>query len=145
MTGVEQEAWLQRGLDRSHATWNVLAQQVMFTKWDLGRPVGLGVPVFNMDAWDGYVAARQRLLDFLVDRAPANPIVLTGDIHSAWAADILERFDDPGAGVVAAEFVARRSPPISRRRSFRPCRRRCPTTPTSGTSKGRTTATCVSM
>ena len=83
----------------------MLAQQVMFTRWNLGRAAGLGIPVFNMDAWDGYVAARQRLLDFLAARTPANPVILTGDIHSAWAANILENFDDPGAGIVAAEFV----------------------------------------
>ncbi len=105
MTGPEQETWLMRGLARSPATWNVLAQQVMFTKWDLRRAAGAPVPFFNMDAWDGYAAARQRLLDFLVERSPHNPIILSGDIHSAWAADILERFDEPDAGIVAAEFV----------------------------------------
>ena len=105
MTGAEQEAWLQQGLDRSQTTWNVLAQQVMFTKWNLGRAAGLGVPVFNMDAWDGYVAARRRLTDFLAARTPSNPVILSGDIHSAWAANILENFDDPAAGIVAAEFV----------------------------------------
>ena len=76
-------------------------------KWDIGPaiPPGAGVPFFNMDAWDGYVAARQRLLDFLAQRGPANAVVLTGDIHSAWAADILEDFDRPDSGIVASEFV----------------------------------------
>ena len=105
MTGAVQEAWLQRGLDRSDATWNVLAQQVMFTKWNIQRGAGAPVPIFNMDAWDGYVAARQRLLDFLVARGPSNPIILSGDIHSSWAANILENFEQPDAGIVAAEFV----------------------------------------
>jgi alkaline phosphatase D len=108
MTGPAQEGWLMRGLARSRATWNVLAQQVMFTKWDLRRAAGVPIPFFNMDAWDGYVAARQRLLDFLVEQGPHNPIILSGDIHSSWAADILERFDAPpgaDAGIVASEFV----------------------------------------
>lgn len=105
MAGAEQESWLQQGLDRSETTWNVIAQQVMFTKWNLGRAAGAPVPFFNMDAWDGYVAARQRLLDFLAARNPSNPIILSGDIHSSWAADILENFDEPASGIVAAEFV----------------------------------------
>jgi hypothetical protein len=33
------------------------------------------------DAWDGYAADRDRILRFLWERQPANPIVLTGDIH----------------------------------------------------------------
>jgi alkaline phosphatase D len=105
MTGAVQEAWLKRGLDRSDATWNVLAQQVMFTKWNIQRGAGAPVPIYNMDAWDGYVAARQRLLDFLAERNPANPVILSGDIHSSFAANILENFDQPDAGIVAAEFV----------------------------------------
>jgi alkaline phosphatase D len=105
MTGTEQETWLFRGLDASDAVWNVIAQQVMFTKWDVGPAIAPGIPFFNMDAWDGYVVARQRILDFLAARNPSNPVFLTGDIHSAWAADILEDFADPASGVVAAEFV----------------------------------------
>jgi alkaline phosphatase D len=105
MTGPEQERWLFDGLASSRARWNVLAQQVMFMRWDLGGAIGSPVPFFNMDAWDGYVAARQRLLDFIVERQPANPIILTGDIHSAWAADIKESFEAPDAGTVGAEFV----------------------------------------
>lgn len=108
MTGAAQEEWLRRSLARSEAIWNPIAQQVMFMRWNLGPAAapGTGIPFFNMDAWDGYPVARQRLLDFLVERHPANPIFLTGDIHSAWAADILEDFAQPDAGIVAAEFVA---------------------------------------
>jgi alkaline phosphatase D len=51
------------------------------------------------------VAARQRLVDFLVARGPSNPVILTGDIHSSFAANILENFEEPDAGIVAAEFV----------------------------------------
>jgi alkaline phosphatase D len=106
MMGSQQERWLAQGLSKSDAVWNVLGQQVMMMKWNIGPAIQPGVPFFNMDAWDGYVAARQRLLDFLAsERAPANVVVLTGDIHSAWAADILEDFDRPDSGVVASEFV----------------------------------------
>ncbi len=105
MTGTEQEQWLLRGLGGSRAVWNVIAQQVMMMKWDIGPAIAPGVPFFNMDAWDGYAAARQRILGFLAERGPANTVVLTGDIHSAWAADLLEDFADPASGIVASEFV----------------------------------------
>jgi alkaline phosphatase D len=104
MTGPDQEQWLYDGLRSSDATWNVLAQQVMLMKWDLGHALGIE-NVFNPDAWDGYQGARARLLEFLANERPANPVVLTGDIHSAWAADIEADFDVPDSPVVAHEFV----------------------------------------
>jgi alkaline phosphatase D len=103
--GQTQESWLLRGLHRSQARWNVLAQQIMMTRWDLGAAVGAPVPFFNMDAWDGYPAARNRLLSFIAEREVRNAIVLTGDIHSAWQADLKANFDDPSSRTVATEFV----------------------------------------
>jgi len=103
--GRQQERWLYRSLKRSRATWNVLAQQVMFLRGDLGEALGSAVPVFNVDAWDGYQAQRQRILDFLVDQQIANPIVLSGDIHSAWASDLRQDFLRPESPVVGSEFV----------------------------------------
>ncbi len=34
-----------------------------------------------------------------------NAVVLTGDVHSHWAAEVRERFDDPSSAVVATELV----------------------------------------
>jgi alkaline phosphatase D len=44
-------------------------------------------------------------LKFLRDRKPSNPVVITGDIHSNWAADIKADFNNPGSAVIATEFV----------------------------------------
>jgi alkaline phosphatase D len=102
LTGAEQEKWLFEGLDRSKARWNVLAQQIVFTQhdWTAGED-----SAFNVDAWDGYVAARQRILDFLNQRRPSNPIVITGDTHSSWVSDLLADFNNPSSPVVGTEFV----------------------------------------
>jgi hypothetical protein len=63
--------------------------------------------LLNVDAWDGYQAARGRLQGMLERIGPSNPVIVTGDIHSAWAADLLSDFADPeNADMVAAEFVA---------------------------------------
>jgi alkaline phosphatase D len=35
-----------------------------------------------------------------------NLVVLTGDVHAHWAADIKRRFDDPAAPVIGSELVS---------------------------------------
>ena len=64
-----------------------------------------GEPLFNMDKWDGYPLARKRVLDFLANRRPSNPIVVTGDVHANWVGDLLADFDNPNSAIVGAEFV----------------------------------------
>ena len=100
--GDVQERWLMEGLDRSPARWNVIGQQTLMAQLD--RKPGPGQQ-FWTDGWDGYPAARRRLLDYLGQRKPANPIVLGGDVHSFWVADLKPDFDDPRSPVVATEFV----------------------------------------
>ena len=102
MTGDVQEAWLLRQLDASTARWNAIAQQTMFARFDF---LAGGGQLFNMDQWDGYVAARRRITDFLQVRQPSNPIVLTGDIHSSWVHDIKVDYKAPAGATVGTEFV----------------------------------------
>ena len=102
MLGPAQERWLYEGLGTSSARWNVLANQVMVARLAGTRD---GETTVSMDRWDGYVVAQRRLLSFLDQRRPTNPVVLTGDIHSNWAADLKADFDDPSSRVVAAELV----------------------------------------
>ncbi|MBW4700207.1 MAG: alkaline phosphatase [Aphanocapsa lilacina HA4352-LM1] len=103
LTGSRQEGWLFKGLASSPATWNVLVQQVIFAQFDFDPTPES--ELFNLDQWDGYVAARGRVTDFLQQRKIANPVVLTGDIHSSWAFDLKTNFDDPASPTVGAEFV----------------------------------------
>ena len=102
ITGAHQERWLLDGLDRSTARWNVIAQQVFLAQIDLVEGPGQG---FYVDGWDGYIASRNRLLDFLAQRRPSNPIVLTGDWHANWLADLKADFADPASATLATEFV----------------------------------------
>jgi alkaline phosphatase D len=90
--GPAQEAWLAQGLRASDACWQVLAQQIFVAPRDFGNGTR------NMDSWDGYPAARARLLEALRGRDAA---VLTGDVHRAWANDLLDEAGRP----VAVEFV----------------------------------------
>lgn len=102
MMGEAQERWLERGLRASRARWNVLANQVMMAQLMRGTPEA---PTYSMDKWDGYVAARDRLMRVLAKAPPSNPIVITGDVHSNWVADLKANFDDPSSTTVATEFV----------------------------------------
>jgi alkaline phosphatase D len=102
MMGAKQEKWLMDGLRSSRARWNVLANQVMVA--DVVQ-LQNGTRTFSMDQWGGYVAARKRLLDFVGEAKPSNPIVITGDIHSNWVADLKLDFDDPSSKTVGTEFV----------------------------------------
>jgi alkaline phosphatase D len=102
MLGERQERWLMTGMRESRARWNVLANQVMVS--DIARGA-VDSPAFTMDQWPGYYHARKRLLDFLATAKPANPVVLTGDIHSNWVSDIKADFSDPSSAVVGAELI----------------------------------------
>jgi alkaline phosphatase D len=108
LLGAEQERWLLDGLDRSTARWNVLANQVPFSPV-VRRPQDAsgapGAPAFNMDKWDGYVEQRRRVVARMRDGRTANPVVLTGDVHQSWVADIPSAVDDPTSAPLGAEFV----------------------------------------
>ncbi|MFM8220080.1 MAG: alkaline phosphatase D family protein, partial [Planctomycetaceae bacterium] len=102
LLGPTQWNWLTGTLSRSPAHWNVLAQQVMLARVD--REPGDAIAM-SMDQWPGYEFERQKLLSFLQQSRVANPIVLTGDIHSHWANELLVDDREPNAAPVAAEFV----------------------------------------
>ena len=105
MTDRRQENWLYSGLNRSRTRWNVIAQQTMFAQYNFGNSPFFPGDLFNVHQWDGYVAQRDRIIQFLQARQPSNPVIITGDIHSSWVHDIKTDFDDPQSGTVATEFV----------------------------------------
>ncbi len=112
LLGEAQEVWLARQLKasaRARKPWQVLAQQIVMGELILPKMVVDGLPAatpdwlrkrlqstvaagqaglpFNMDAWDGYPAARDRLYQSAL-AADANLLVLAGDSHNAWAFDL---------------------------------------------------------
>jgi alkaline phosphatase D len=110
--GAEQEAWVAGQLAASTASgtrWQILAQQVVMGRTYFPLPLAeqiassdnelvrqraalfaaatqAGLPL-NLDAWDGYPAARARVLNAAQD-ADANLLVLSGDSHNGWAYDL---------------------------------------------------------
>ena len=112
LLGTAQQDWLAAGIRNSTASgkrWQVLAQQVLMGS--VSTASGLidalpddlpgyvrqrilagalaseaGLPI-SMDAWDGYPAARERVLRAALE-ANANLVSLAGDTHNAWAFDL---------------------------------------------------------
>ncbi|VTR97294.1 alkaline phosphatase D family protein [Tuwongella immobilis] len=103
LLGMKQRGWLQDSLLASKGTWNVLAQQVMMGMVAL-RPAE-GDALYSMDQWPGAAHERMALVQFMADRKIANPVVLTGDIHSNWVNDLHVDDRKPETPVVATEFV----------------------------------------
>lgn len=125
MLGGAQQDWFNGALQSSTASgkpWQIIGQQVLSGKvgipnipdedidTDKGSFVtpaqiaqfralsAMGLPL-NLDAWDGYPAARDLLLAS-IKKNGTNAIMLAGDTHNAWAFDLADNNGDP----VAVEF-----------------------------------------
>lgn len=104
MLGHQQKKWMYRQLVSSTATWNVLAQQVMMGMVNRSNVPDTGK--YSMDQWPGYAAERMEIIRFMQERRVANPVVLTGDIHSNWVNELRIDDRDSDSPVIATEFVA---------------------------------------
>ncbi|MFB7475118.1 alkaline phosphatase D family protein [Kitasatospora sp. NPDC056184] len=102
LMGATQERWLMDGFRKSKAVWNVVPQQVVFSR---RKNTTAAASKLSMDAWDGYPAARERLLAGAEDIGVENLVVLTGDVHVAYAMDVKRDFDDPDSRTVGVEIV----------------------------------------
>ncbi len=102
MLGQAQERWLLEGLAQSSSQWTVIAQQQLMA--ELKQLPG-NIDAYWSESWDGYAAKRQRILEFIQQHQPSNPIVIGGDLHSFWVTDLKPDFKDPNSPIVATEFV----------------------------------------
>lgn len=105
--GWDQEHWLYRQLQadaRRHAAaarWSLLAQTTLFSA--RRHPGGRQ----STDTWDGYPAARQRLVQQISQSAPRNSVFLGGDIHQNYVCAIAAKADlapDKANPILASEF-----------------------------------------
>jgi len=95
LLGASEEDWLSGRLRSTPAKWKMLGQGVMFAQLKApgsNQATDPGMYFINSDQWDGYEPARNRIYSVLKGDASHaavnNVVVLTGDIHSSWAADL---------------------------------------------------------
>lgn len=107
LLGDDQAAWMEGELRASTARWRLLGQQVMVSDVLLDAK-----QIVNLDQWHGYPESRARLLEFFRTSGVKDVVVLTGDIHSSWANEIITTPRDSAAydpatsrGSLAVEFV----------------------------------------
>ena len=103
LLGSAQEQWLDSGLaedaQAQDATrWSVLAQQTLFSPRHY--PSGM----VSTDSWDGYPAARARVLGSLARHAPRNTVLLGGDIHQNYVCEVRTDAQQLQSPVLASEF-----------------------------------------
>jgi alkaline phosphatase D len=101
MLGRDQERWLRAGVAAVPDRWNVIAQQTLMTRAIIVRE---GRPGVATDSWDGYPEARRRLLESVRDASARSTLVVTGDRHVNYVADLKADFDDDDAEPVATEL-----------------------------------------
>ena len=100
--GLDQEKWLTQEFPDSPATWNVIAQQLMFAQL---RQYRGSQEVFWSDGWSAYPQCQKRLKNWLQKYLVNNPIFISGDIHSYWVNDITLKINDGPQRTIATEFV----------------------------------------
>ena len=105
LLGAEQLSWIENSVLKSNAAWTIFGQQVLMAKLkfpDISKMLkteeipnflkpylkflGLGIPS-NLDAWDGYPAARNSLYK-LMKNAKKKFISLAGDTHNSWVSEL---------------------------------------------------------
>ena len=102
MLGFDQERWLDAGWQGSkNSAWNILGQQSLLGQrdWKSGPEQSL----WN-DGWDGYSAARSRLVDSVRKNSVSNLVVLGGDVHENWVGHIKADYGQPTSSTVGVEF-----------------------------------------
>lgn len=102
--GTDQYQWLTNELTTSSAQWKVLGNQVIFA------PVTIfGVPI-NGDAWDGYPAERDNVLQHIESNNIENFTVITGDVHTSWAFDLEKNGNNLGVEFVTPSVTSPGAP-----------------------------------
>jgi len=107
MLGKQQKEWWKATMKKSDATWKLWGNEVTLMRLKI-PPLGPTDPadrVLAADSWDGYPTERKELMTFLREESIKNVVVLSGDIHAAFAGTIDDDFDAPTRSPVACELV----------------------------------------
>lgn len=109
MLGEAQRAWAIETLNASTATWKLLASPLVMAQMVIDLSAQESLPemfrqrfYFKTDQWDGFRSERRGLLEACA--GVENLVVLSGDLHGFYAAELRADFDTPG-DPLAVEFA----------------------------------------
>lgn len=105
--GETQLGWLTTEMANSTSQWKVLGQQVMMGALEI--PL-IGIPPASEDSWNGYRWERENFYDSVLVNNIENLVVLTGDIHTAWATNLELGNDKVGVEFVCTSVTTMNSP-----------------------------------
>ena len=71
IVGPKQLEWMLGEIDKHQSTWNVIGNQLLFAKKDMG-----------WNRWTGFNSDRNRVLEFVKQRPALNLILVTGNAHN---------------------------------------------------------------
>ncbi len=104
LLGEVQEKWFNDSLSKTHAQWNIIAQQTLIGQRNYSPSSNTGKALLHTDGWDGYPVARQRMLSSIQAHSPSNPVFVGGDIHQNWVGHVKSDYSKPNSKTIAAEF-----------------------------------------
>ncbi|MCT4624235.1 MAG: alkaline phosphatase D family protein [Schleiferiaceae bacterium] len=103
LLGSTQFNWAKNELQASTAQWKLIGNQVFFSPFHMAwaavppeTPHSLESALLDM--WDGYPMERKKIIAHLQDQQIDNTVFLTGDFHSAFAAEVADPVCDTGNG-----------------------------------------------
>ncbi len=106
LLGAQQEKWLNEGMQRSTAAFEIVGQQSIMAQMRMTAtrsPDPQPADSFWNDSWDGYPNARKTVLESW--GVKKNVLTLGGDVHATYVSDLQAEFDDPQSPVLATEIV----------------------------------------
>ena len=109
LLGAEQEGWLDEALQTDPRPWRVLASTIPMSPYRMDSDEGDRV---YFGSWDGYPAARQRLISSILTK-PKKTIVLSGDVHSSWLNRVMEGDKIAAVEVTGPSVTSGWPPPLA--------------------------------
>ena len=109
MLGDAQRDWVVDAMQRTDATWKALVSPLPLAQFALDlREVDIvaafqSLYYFKTDLWDGFRSERRALLEAIGDLPGL--VVISGDLHGGYAADVHLDYDDPDDPILAPEFA----------------------------------------
>jgi alkaline phosphatase D len=104
MLGAAQENWLAQALSRNANAlgWHIIGQASLFGPRDFSNSAN-SQNMWN-DGWDGYSAARTRLINALQKAQTKNAVFFGGDVHENWVGHVRADYANPRSASIATEF-----------------------------------------